>query len=131
MGTPLTNISYDDYKLVNFNVPKYLIKNFDNLVKFKRVSRTSMLVHLMEDYLRSEQKKMKEDKSLNDLVVHLRDQNRKETIDKLRDNFEPPMIPRSQDVRTWNDHLSDLSNIGNDDEWEEDIGGVDRLFKTL
>ena len=61
MGTPSMNISYD-YKLVNFNVPNYLIKNFDNLVKFKRVSRTSMLVHLMENYLRTEQQKLKEDK---------------------------------------------------------------------
>ena len=29
----------DDYKLINFNCPKYLIKNFDNLVRHKRVSR--------------------------------------------------------------------------------------------
>ena len=130
MGTPSMNISYD-YKLVNFNVPNYLIKNFDNLVKFKRVSRTSMLVHLMENYLRTEQQKLKEDKNLNDLVTHLKDQNRTETINKMRDCFDPPMIPRSTDQRSWDDHFNDLSNDGRLEEWEEDIGGVDRLFKNL
>ena len=47
-----------DYKLINFNVPKYLIKNFDNMVKFKRMSRTSLLVGMMESYLRSEYRKL-------------------------------------------------------------------------
>ena len=120
-----------NHKLINFNVPNYLINNFDNLVKFKRVSRTSMLVHLMENYLRTEQQKLKEDKSLNDLVVHLKDQNRTETINKMRDRFEPPMIPRNSDKRSWNDHLNDLSNDGRLGEWVEDIDGVDRLFKNL
>ena len=125
MGTPSMNISYD-YKLVNFNVPNYLIKNFDNLVKFKRVSRTSMLVHLMENYLRTEQQKLKEDKNLNDLVTHLRVQNKSEIINEMKEQYEPPMIPYNSDARTWNDHLNDMSK----DDWS-DITGVDRLFKTL
>ncbi len=125
MGTPSMNISYD-YKLVNFNVPNYLIKNFDNLVKFKRVSRTSMLVHLMENYLRTEQQKLKEDKNLNDLVTHLRVQNKSEIINEMKEQYEPPMIPNSSDKRSWDDHLNDMSK----DDWS-DISGVGRLFKKL
>lgn len=117
--------SSSDFKLINFNVPKYLIKNFDTLVRFKRVSRTSMLVHLMENYLRSEQQKLKEDKHLNDLVTHLNQQNKSEIINEMREHYEPPMIPNVSDERIWNDHLGDLSK----DDWS-DISGVDRLFKT-
>ena len=113
-----------DFKLINFNVPKYLIKNFDNLVRFKRVSRTSMLVHLMENYLRSEQQKLKEDKHLNDLVTHLHQQNKSEIINEMREHYEPPMIPNVSDERSWDDHLNDMSK----DDWS-DISGVDRLFK--
>ena len=119
------NIS-SDFKLINFNVPKYLIKNFDTLVRFKRVSRTSMLVHLMENYLRSEQQKLKEDKHLNDLVTHLHQQNKSEIINEMREHYEPPMIPNVSDERSWNDHIEDLSK----DDWS-DISGVDRLFKNL
>ena len=117
------NIS-SDFKLINFNVPKYLIKNFDTLVRFKRVSRTSMLVHLMENYLRSEQQKLKEDKHLNDLVTHLHQQNKSEIINEMREHYEPPMIPNVSDERSWNDHIEDLSK----DDWS-DISGVDRLFE--
>lgn len=124
METPSMNISYD-YKLVNFNVPNYLIKNFDNLVKFKRVSRTSMLVHLMENYLRTEQQKLKEDKNLNDLITHLRVQNKSEIINEMKEQYEPPMIPNSSDKRSWDDHLNDMSK----DDWS-DISGVGRLFKN-
>ena len=119
------NIS-SDFKLINFNVPKYLIKNFDTLVRFKRVSRTSMLVHLMENYLRSEQQKLKEDKHLNDLVTHLHQQNKSEIINEMREHYEPPMIPNVSDERSWNDHMEDLSK----DDWS-DISGVGRLFKKL
>lgn len=97
-----------DHKLINFNVPIYLIKNFDNLMKFKRVSRTSMLIHLMEGYLRSEQQKLKDDKHLNDLVVGLKSQNKKEIKEELKTEWEPPMIPNSSDFNDWEDRLNTL-----------------------
>ena len=101
------NIS-SDHKLINFNVPNYLIKNFDNLVKFKRVSRTSMLVHLMETYCRSEQKRLKEDNILNQMVVDLTQRNKKELKEEVKKEisteYEPPMIPYSSDDE-WEDRL--------------------------
>ena len=50
-----------DYTMISLNVPNYLKTNFDNMVKFKRISRTSMLVRLMETFLRYELKQLKND----------------------------------------------------------------------
>ena len=103
-----SQIISSDHKLINFNVPNYLIKNFDNLVKFKRVSRTSMLVHLMETYCRSEQKRLKEDNILNQMVVDFIQRNKKELKEEVKKEisteYEPPMIPYSSDDE-WEDRL--------------------------
>ena len=108
------NSSHEDHKLVNFNVPKYLIINFDNLVRFKRVSRTSMLVRLMEDYLRSEHQKMKDDGTLNQMIQDIGKRNREDLkneirkdIREVRAEYEPPMIPISSDY--------------DNDDWENDL----------
>ena len=97
------NIS-SEHKLVNFNVPKYLIKNFDNLVRFKRVSRTSMLVHLMEHYIRSEKKRIEEDGDLNSLINNIEMRNRKTIKEEMvglhreiEEEFEPPVPPTIPD----------------------------------
>ena len=109
--------SHNDHKLINFNVPKYLISNFDNLVRFKRVSRTSMLVHLMEDYMRSEHQRMKEDGSLNLMIRDIEKRNREDLknairkdMKEVREELEPPMIPISSDYDNddWEDRLMKL-----------------------
>ncbi len=122
MGMTSTNI-LSDYKLINFNVPKYLIKNFDNLVRFKRVSRTSMLVHLMESYIRSEKKLMEDDNTLNLMINDVEKRNKEELKTQLRtmkseveEEYEPPMIPTLNEKRSWSDHT-------NDEDWD-DISGV-------
>ena len=58
--------SFNDCKLVNFNVPNYLISQFDDLVKFKRKSRTSILLTLMETYLRDERTQIQKDNELSE-----------------------------------------------------------------
>lgn len=117
MGTPSVN-SLSDYRLINFNVPKYLINNFDNLVKFKRVSRTSMLIHLMENYIRTEKKQMEVDNTLNlminDITVRNKNDLKKEMMDlknEIGSEFEPPMIPFSNDDLQ-NDDWNDVSGVG-------------------
>lgn len=108
MGILSPNFS-NNHKLINFNVPKYLIKNFDTLVKFKRVSRTSMLIQLMETYIRTEQQRLKEDDSLNNLISDITIRNRKEMKEdmrKMRNEWEPPMIPNTND-RSWDDYFRD------------------------
>ena len=118
------NIS-SEHKLINFNVPKYLIKNFDNLVRFKRVSRTSMLVHLMEHYIRSEKKRIEEDGDLTSLINNIEMRNRKTIKEEMvglhreiEEEFEPPVPPTIPDEPdhsrdNWNDPtgLSRLWNL--------------------
>ena len=110
MGTPLQNIS-SDHKLVNFRLPNYLITNFDNLVKFKRVSRTSLLIGMMESYLRTEYRRMKEDDDLNQLINNIEERNRyskSKVVEEDRpqswsvskkDEYYPPNIPNFNDFR--------------------------------
>ena len=114
MVTTSLNFS-SDFKLVNFKVPNYLIQNFDNLVRFKRVSRTSMLIHLMENYIRTEKQNMETDDVLNELIIDISKRNRtsiKNELQKMKDEIvdnEPPMIPYSSDNGfDWEDRLGRL-----------------------
>ena len=91
----------NDYTMISLNIPNYLKTNFDNLIKFKRVSRTSMLVRLMETFLRYELKQMKNDNELNQLVTTLKNNNK--TPSKV--SKEPPMIPYSSDDEFMNDQF--------------------------
>jgi hypothetical protein len=112
-----------NHKLVNFNVPNYLIQNFDHLVRFKRVSRTSMLIHLMEKYIRSESEFIKKDNQINKVIHDIEESNI--TIDqKDKENIyikinEPEDIveevkPINQETQTlfFQDDLNDLSGVG-------------------
>ena len=95
--------SFNDCKLINFNVPNYLISKFDDLVKFKRKSRTSILLTLMESYLREELTQMKKDNELSESFKKIIDKfDKPKTVVK-----EKPMIPHSTDI-DWEDRLSNL-----------------------
>lgn len=110
MGIHSVN-SLSDHKLINFNVPNYLITNFDNLVKFKRVSRTSMLIHLMESYIRTEKKNMEDDDTLNLMINDLSVRNKKDLKKEIDEELEPPMIPTFRDDLN-NDDWEDVSGVG-------------------
>ena len=100
----------NDYKLINFNVPKYFIKNFDNMAKFKRVSRTSVDRH-DGSHLRTEYRRMKEDDDLNQLINNIEERNRyskSKVVEEDRpqswsvskkDEYYPPNIPNFNDFR--------------------------------
>lgn len=63
------------YTLINFNIPNHLKKNFDQLVNFKRVSRTSILNNMIEEFCRTEFKLIREDGRLNDLISDIERKN--------------------------------------------------------
>jgi hypothetical protein len=42
------------YKFINFNIPIQLKETFDLIIKEKRISRTSLLNLMIEDYCKSE-----------------------------------------------------------------------------
>lgn len=105
-----------DHKLINFWVPKYLITNFDNYVKYKRMSRTSVLIHLMENYMRTEKQQMEKDGELNEMIQSISENNRMDLRGLLKkdlhqlteDEYEPPMIPYTSDnnvVEDWEERL--------------------------
>ncbi len=83
----------NNYKLINFNVPNTLITNFDNVCKFKRFSRTSVLLRLMESFLRDEITKINKDNELTKSFKSIKDK-----FDNPKKNIkEEPMIPYSSD----------------------------------
>ena len=121
MGMISQNIS-SDYKLVNFNVPKYLIENLDNMVRFKRMSRTSFLIQLIEQSLITEKKRIEEQGKLNFLIKDIEEKNRKilknEMIGlqrEIEEEFEPPVpptIPTIEEPDHSKDNWSDPSGLG-------------------
>ena len=85
------------YTLINFNIPNHLKKNFDQLVNFKRVSRTSILNSMIEEFCRREFKLIEEDGRLNDLITNIEQKN-------------PPKSNHSNSCR-WEDSYDEPLNI--------------------
>jgi hypothetical protein len=72
------------------------------------------MIHLIEDYIRSEHQKMKEDNTLNLMIKDVEDRNREDIkreirkdVREVRDEYEPPMIPISSDY--------------DNEDWEKDL----------
>tara|TARA_B100000424_G_C22899466_1_gene478387 strand:- start:746 stop:1036 length:291 start_codon:yes stop_codon:yes gene_type:complete len=76
-------LQQSDVKMITFNVPQYLVQNFDELRGFKRLSRTSMLINLMEKFVREEHKSLKDDDKLNHLIMDVKLRNRKPNKPKV------------------------------------------------
>lgn len=83
------------YTLINFNIPNHLKKNFDKIVNFKCVSRTSILNSMIEEFCRREFKLIKEDGRLNDLITDVEKKNHPESnqFNKRRweDSYDEPL----------------------------------------
>lgn len=69
--------SKGNIKLINFNVPVYLLTNFDNLARHKATSRTSMLLQLMERFVRDETDWLEKDNRLNAALMEIEGRNQK------------------------------------------------------
>ncbi len=64
-------------RLINFNVPVHLLRNFDCLARHKATSRTSMLLRLMEKFVRDEADWVEKDNRLNAALVEIEGRNQK------------------------------------------------------
>jgi hypothetical protein len=114
------NTQINNHQLVTFNVPHHLLNNFDELRKFKRVSRTSMILNLMEGFVRDEFKQIKDDDNLNTFIRDV----------KLRSsNPSTPSFNRqqSQKMKGWESSYLDEelppSPIFNDqNDWRDGVG---------
>ena len=57
--------------LINFRIPKHLKYHLDRLVKFKGISRTSVLIHLIEGWIQDESKQLENDGRVHELMSQL------------------------------------------------------------
>jgi hypothetical protein len=97
-------------KLINFHIPLRLSNDLDSINQYRCVSRTSVLNVFLEDYVRSETKKIKEDGLLNDLLQSVKLKNRpiprvkksktswisfmsRDKNDPITSSYQPPSIP--------------------------------------
>ena len=112
-----------DTKLVTLRVPNYLCNDFDQIVKFKRGTRTSYLVNLMESFVVSEVKKIKETNRINEFISDIQKRNptttplrkSKNSFRRDRDDYEeayyePPMVPTLDEEVDWQDRLASFEN---------------------
>lgn len=103
-------------KLINFNAPNYLINHFDEMVRFRGVSRTSTLIRLMENYLNSEFDRLRDDDKINQLIqsVKLRNHQQPSKMKKVQEdpadeaNALPPVLFSSSDDYDWETRFSDI-----------------------
>ena len=73
--------------LINFNVPSHLKYKFDRIVKFKGISRSSVLNRFLDEYVHHESQKIHDDGKLYEMMSKLEN-----TIERniLRNNQLPP-----------------------------------------
>lgn len=76
------------HKLINFNVPHYLLTNFDNLAKHKSITRTSMLITLMERYVRDEVDQIEKDNRLHHLISEMDERNKRSLGKRIKDTVK-------------------------------------------
>lgn len=105
--------SDEDTKLITFRVPNSIVNDFDELVKFKRGSRTSYLVGFMDNFIRNEFKRLEESNRVNEFIHSIRSRN------KTTEN-----LPKSSD-NVWKTHRDDYYEPINiphiEDDWENDL----------
>lgn len=80
------------HALINFNIPLHLKTYFDQLVDFKRVSRTSVLNTLIENYCRSEIGHLETDGRINDLLTSIQTRPQPHRVNSRIQLWEDTMI---------------------------------------
>ena len=108
-----------DTKLVTLRVPNYLCNDFDQIVKFKRGTRTSYIVNLMESFVVSEVTRIKETDRINEFITDIQKRNpitiplrkskhsfRRDRDDYEETYYEPPMVPTLDEDVDWEDRLT-------------------------
>ena len=74
----------DETKLITFRAPHSILTNFDQIIKFKRGSRTSYLVSYMDQFVRTEFTRLKETNQIHELLTQLSEPT---------SEYDPPRIP--------------------------------------
>lgn len=80
------------HTLINFNIPLHLKTHFDQLVDFKRVSRTSVLNHLIENYCRTEINHLETDGRINDLITSIKKRPQPQRVNPQTQQWEDTIV---------------------------------------
>jgi hypothetical protein len=80
------------HTLINFNIPNHLKTNFDHLVDFKRVSRTSVINTLIENYCRSELSHLQADGRINELISTMKTRPQPKRVHPRQYDWDNTMI---------------------------------------
>lgn len=80
------------HTLINFNIPLHLKTHLDQLVDFKRISRTSVLNMLIENYCRSEICNLETDGRINDLITSIKNRPQPQGINPRIKQWEDTMV---------------------------------------
>lgn len=80
------------HTLINFNIPLHLKTHFDQLVDFKRVSRTSVLNNLIENYCRNEIDHLETDGRINDLITTIKTRPQPPRVHSCAQRWEDTMV---------------------------------------
>ena len=90
----------DGTKLITFRAPHSILTNFDQIIKFKRGSRTSYLVSYMDHFVRTEFTRLKETNQIHELITQL-----SEPTLETSPMYDPPRIPHSGSRYSWREVL--------------------------
>jgi hypothetical protein len=87
--------------LINFRLPKHLKYSMDRLVKFKGVSRSSVLINLIEGWINQQNSQILEHGNIHQIMTQLEN-----TIERsvLRQNPQTHLIPsKPSKTHSWED----------------------------
>ncbi len=98
------------YKLVNFNIPTNLNHLFNEVLAYKQITRTSIMLRLIEDWVRLEGEYIKEDDVLRDVLIK-RNRTSKPSNKEvwIEDSLPPsPILQSSNEDLDWEARLESL-----------------------
>lgn len=95
------------YTLMNFNIPKPLKESFDELSKQKHISKTSILNGFIEEFCRSELRKLQEDQKLREALEGAKRSNGEVSSNEAKQltGWVPPAIPSLDDEYDWEERF--------------------------
>ena len=98
------------YKLVNFNIPSNLNNLFNEVLEYKQITRTSIMLRLIEDWVRLEGEYIKEDDVLRDVLIKRNKSSNPSNKSMGREDSLPPssICQSSIDDLNWETRLERL-----------------------
>jgi predicted transcriptional regulator len=85
-------------QLMNFNIPKGLKADLDRIAQHRNVSRTAIIITLIEGYCRNEWREIEEAMQLQ---RRMEDAKRSDVVDSIGEDDQEPPMPMFDDDDEW------------------------------